>query len=80
MVVHEVNWPVGAPPAERFKGLCQIRYNHAGADCGISVLGEGRVAVVFDEPQFAVAPGQIAAFYAGDELVGGGWIVRGDVN
>ena len=32
--------------------------------------------VVFDEPQHAVAPGQGAAFYRGDRLLGGGWIAR----
>jgi tRNA-specific 2-thiouridylase len=30
--------------------------------------------VAFDEPELAVAPGQGAAFYIGDRLVGGGWI------
>jgi tRNA-specific 2-thiouridylase len=35
---------------------------------------DGSASIVFDEPQFAVAPGQIAAFYKDDELIGGGWI------
>jgi len=30
--------------------------------------------VQFDEAQFAVTPGQVAVFYDGNELVGGGWI------
>jgi tRNA-specific 2-thiouridylase len=32
------------------------------------------VAVTFDEPQVAVAPGQAAVFYQENAVVGGGWI------
>ncbi len=38
-------------------------------------LGEGRAATIrFAEPEFGVAPGQAAVIYAGDRVVGGGWI------
>jgi tRNA-specific 2-thiouridylase len=38
-------------------------------------LGEGRGAAIrFREPEYGVAPGQAAVLYAGDRLVGGGWI------
>ncbi|MEP6785127.1 MAG: tRNA 2-thiouridine(34) synthase MnmA [Sphingomonadales bacterium] len=30
--------------------------------------------LVFDAPEYGVAPGQAAVFYAGDRVVGGGWI------
>ncbi len=30
--------------------------------------------IVFDAPEYGVAPGQAAVFYAGDRVVGGGWI------
>ncbi|WOK37799.1 tRNA 2-thiouridine(34) synthase MnmA [Sphingomonas sp. C3-2] len=30
--------------------------------------------VVFDAPEYGVAPGQAAVFYAGDRVLGGGWI------
>jgi tRNA-specific 2-thiouridylase len=33
-----------------------------------------RVRVVFQEPQRAIAPGQAVVFYAGEEVLGGGWI------
>ena len=32
--------------------------------------------VVFDEPQRAITPGQATVFYRGDEVVGGGWIIK----
>jgi tRNA-specific 2-thiouridylase len=38
------------------------------------VLDSGDVSARFDEPQAAVTPGQAAVFYAGDIVLGGGWI------
>ncbi|MDE1468188.1 tRNA 2-thiouridine(34) synthase MnmA [Aurantiacibacter sp. D1-12] len=38
-------------------------------------LGEGaEVTVRFASPEFGVAPGQAAVIYAGDRVIGGGWI------
>jgi tRNA-specific 2-thiouridylase len=38
-------------------------------------LGDGAaVTIHFDAPEFGVAPGQAAVIYAGDRVVGGGWI------
>ena len=38
-------------------------------------LGEGAEATVhFDQPEYGVAPGQAAVIYAGNRVVGGGWI------
>ena len=38
-------------------------------------LGEGRgVTLHFEQPEFGVAPGQAAVIYAGERVVGGGWI------
>ncbi len=38
-------------------------------------LGEGASCMLrFAEPEFGVAPGQAAVIYAGDRVIGGGWI------
>ena len=38
-------------------------------------LGEGQPGVIrFAAPEFGVAPGQAAVLYAGERVVGGGWI------
>ncbi len=51
----------------------QIRYNATAAPATVAWDGD-RLAVRFDEPQFAVAPGQAAVVYNGDRVLGGGWI------
>ncbi|MFM2370711.1 MAG: hypothetical protein RIS85_433 [Pseudomonadota bacterium] len=38
-------------------------------------LGEGRTATIhFHQPEYGVAPGQAAVIYAGERVIGGGWI------
>jgi len=38
-------------------------------------LGDGQDTVIrFADPEFGVAPGQAAVLYAGDRVIGGGWI------
>jgi tRNA-specific 2-thiouridylase len=51
----------------------QIRYNAAAAPAAVAWDG-ARLSVLFDEPQFGVAPGQAAVVYDGDRVLGGGWI------
>jgi tRNA-specific 2-thiouridylase len=40
----------------------------------ISSQGDGFAKIQFEEPQFALAPGQAAVFYDDTEVLGGGWI------
>lgn len=72
--VERINWISGTQPEGPFRATTLIRYNHAGAASTVTPEENGSASVIFDEPQFAVAPGQIAAFYIDDELLGGGWI------
>ncbi len=64
------------PPADGvFRAEVQVRYHHEPAPATIEVCGESFRAS-FDEPQLAVAPGQGAALYRGERLLGGGWIAH----
>jgi len=72
--VAELNW-IGFDPEPSFRCEAQVRYHHRPAPCTVELERDGSMArVAFDEPQLAVAPGQGAAFYRGDRLLGGGWI------
>jgi tRNA-specific 2-thiouridylase len=52
----------------------KIRYSAKEADALISPLNNGRVHVLFDEPQRAITPGQSIVFYDKEDVVGGGVI------
>lgn len=59
---------------DEMRVTAKIRYSAKEAAALISPLDEGRVSVIFDEPQRAVTPGQSVVFYDGDTVVGGGII------
>jgi tRNA-specific 2-thiouridylase len=54
----------------------KIRYAHPGAAAIVHPAENGRHRVQLVIPQRAVTPGQAAVLYVGDQVVGGGWIVR----
>ncbi len=71
-----VNWIVDNP-AEPVRAEVRVRYRHTAAPATITPLANNRVRVRFDESQRAITPGQATVFYRADEVVGGGWIVKG---
>ncbi len=70
-----VSWTSGRPP-EDLRAQVRIRHRHPPAWASLSLPGEGRVSVRFEEPQPAVTCGQAAVFYSGDEVLGGGTIAE----
>ncbi len=54
----------------------QVRYRTKTVGATILERDGDRLRFSFDEPQFAVTPGQSAVFYSGDKLIGGGFISR----
>ncbi len=77
IVVGAMTWSHGAP-AGPLRAEVRIRHRHTPAPSTVEP-GSGKTATVhFDEPQRAPAPGQAAVIYSGDEVVGGGTIMRGE--
>ena len=74
--VARVNWIAFDDPNEPVRAEVRVRYRHTAAPATITPLPNQRARIVFDEPQRAITPGQASVFYRGDEVVGGGWIVR----
>jgi tRNA-specific 2-thiouridylase len=71
-----VNWVGLAEPIEPVSVQARLRYRATEAGATVHPLPDGRVRVVFDEPQRAVTPGQAIVFYHGDVVVGGGTITE----
>ncbi len=71
------SWTSGDAPTGPFEADVRIRYKGDDAPAVIEPTDGGRAFnVTFRFPQRAVAPGQSAVIYRGDELLGGGRILR----
>jgi tRNA-specific 2-thiouridylase len=69
--IEDVSWVAGAAPKARLVEV-QVRYRHAPVKARLRPVEGDAVDVRFEEPVRAVAPGQAAVFYDGDEVLGGG--------
>ena len=77
LIADRASWVSGSPPSGgAFEGEVRIRYRGDGAPAVIEPLSDDRFRVEFRVPQRAVAPGQSAVVYRGDEVLGGGRIVE----
>jgi tRNA-specific 2-thiouridylase len=70
------NWIAFDAPDSPVRAEVRVRYRHTPAPATITMQEDGRARIVFDEAQRAITPGQATVFYRGDEVVGGGWIVK----
>lgn len=78
LVAEDFNWIACVPPSAPIRVTAKTRYHAREAAATASVLADGTVRVVFDEPQRAVTAGQTVALYDGDIVVGGGVILKGE--
>ncbi len=79
LVAGAVTW-TGAAPAGPLRAQVRVRHRHAPAPSSLTPRADGTVAVRFDAPQRAPAPGQAAVFYDGEVVLGGGTILRGSAS
>ena len=70
----DFNWISVAPPEEPLTVTAKTRYSQNEAVATLYPEENGRVRVVFDQPQRAVTAGQALVAYDGEAVVGGGTI------
>jgi tRNA-specific 2-thiouridylase len=72
-LVRGVNWLV-APAGNEVRADVMVRYRDSGTTATLSRIGADEWEATFAMPRRALAPGQSAAFFDGDVLLGGGVI------
>ncbi|MFC0181584.1 tRNA (5-methylaminomethyl-2-thiouridylate)-methyltransferase [Pseudarcicella hirudinis] len=75
MIVGQLNLQKYAQIEQPLESVTKVRYKDAGTPAVISQEG-GKITALFHEPVSGIAPGQAAVFYEGNDVVGGGWIMK----
>ncbi len=76
MMVGRINWLKYGRPLGEMEVTTKIRYKDSGSLSTITPVGND-ISVRFYEKAKGIAPGQSAVFYEGNDVVGGGIILRG---
>ena len=71
--VKDIHWINNLSKNNMLRCYVRPRYRSNGSLAKIKIIDDN-AEICFDEPQFALAPGQAAVFYEGSEVLGGGWI------
>jgi tRNA-specific 2-thiouridylase len=72
--VSETNWFIPVSDGDIIYCQIKIRYRHQPTSGKVSIKSDKTATVEFIEPQRAITPGQSAAFYQNEILIGGGVI------
>ncbi|HWR00095.1 MAG TPA: tRNA 2-thiouridine(34) synthase MnmA [Candidatus Methylomirabilis sp.] len=74
--IGDVRWVAGAAPAGKRGLTAMVRYRQDAVPVSVHETGRGRIRLDFKKSVFAVAPGQSAVIYKGEECLGGGIILE----
>lgn len=72
-LINDLTWVHQAPNLPTKLDVV-IRYHHQAVRAQLTAVGADQVRLVFDAPERAITPGQVAVIFNGDELLGAGVI------
>jgi tRNA-specific 2-thiouridylase len=72
-----VHW-LCPPPGDVFRCQVKTRYRQEDVPCSVQLNATGMAQIQFDQPVWAVTPGQYAVLYSDDVCLGGGVIEAAD--
>lgn len=75
--IKDFSWILGSHKAETFDCNAKLRYRQIAKKCKVEVDNNdnSKVKLIFEEPVFAVTPGQFAVLYNRTNVLGGGIII-----
>lgn len=74
LIAEDVNWISGRVPEMPLTCTAKFRYRQKDEKVTVKPRENGKVEVIFDQPERAVTPGQSVVFYKGAECLGGATI------
>ena len=74
LLANQLHWVSANPPQLPLSCKAKTRYRQSDQDCTIKSIREGQCEVYFQNPQFAITPGQSVVFYQREICLGGGII------
>jgi tRNA-uridine 2-sulfurtransferase len=78
LTAQDCSWIAGSPPTPG-RLAAKSRYRQSDAACELLAVSSAACEMTFDEPQWAVTPGQSAVLYDGEVCLGGGVIFSSNV-
>lgn len=73
LIATDWNWLIEAT-TQPIRASAKVRYAAPEKPCTITPLEDGRIKLIFDDQQRAIAPGQAVVAYLDDAVIGGGTI------
>lgn len=72
----DMDWVQDQAPSTEFSCAAKTRYRQQDADCQVKYDNSQKLwQITFENPQWAITPGQAIVFYRDEECLGGGTIV-----
>lgn len=75
LICEQLNWLTEHPPTFPLICYAKTRYRQTEQRCTVTTTNENQFHVQFEQPQWAITPGQSVVFYQDDVCLGGGVIL-----